>query len=65
MRLAEGRLAVPNRLEVYVGENDWQSNPANVQALFGDTSARVTVAPGAGHTLPTEFVAGLLDELLN
>ncbi len=60
----EGRLTVPNRLEVYVGENDWQSNPANVQALFVGTTARVTVVPGAGHRLPQQYVKSMLDEWL-
>lgn len=60
----EGRLTLPNRLEVYVGEDDWQSNPASVQALFGDTMARITVVPNAGHMLPKQFVGELLDRLV-
>ncbi len=60
----EGRLTVPKRLEVYVGENDWQSNPASVQALFEGTTARVTVVPGAGHMLPKEYVRDVLDRVL-
>jgi len=61
----QGIFITPERLSVYVGSEDWQSNPSNVQKLFADTSAEVTVVAGAGHMLPKEFVAGLLDELLN
>ncbi len=59
-----GSLVVPSQLEIYVGENDWQSNPACVLTLFSGTSARVTVVPGAGHMLPKEYVQDMLDRVL-
>jgi pimeloyl-ACP methyl ester carboxylesterase len=63
--VSEGQFVVPNRLEIYVGQDDWQSNPMNVQRLFANTGVEVTVVAGAGHMLPKEFVARLLDDLLN
>ncbi len=37
----EGRFVVPDRLEIYVGQDDWQSNPASVSKLFRHTGATV------------------------
>ena len=62
--VSEGRFIVPNRLEIYVGQEDWQSNPANVHRLFQHTEATITVVPNAGHMLPKEFVGKLLDRLI-
>ena len=60
----EGRFVVPDRLEIYVGQDDWQSNPASVSKLFRHTGATVTIVPDAGHMLPKVFVGQLLDKLI-
>ncbi len=60
----EGRFVVPDRLEIYVGQDDWQSNPASVIKLFQHTGAAVTIVHDAGHMLPKAFVGKLLDELI-
>ena len=61
---SENKLIVPSRLEIYVGEHDWQSNPISVRKLLGHTSAAITVVPNAGHMLPIEFVGKLIDRLI-
>ena len=60
----EGRFVVPDRLEIYVGQDDWQSNPASVSKLFRHTGATVTIVHDAGHMLPKVFVGQLLDKLI-
>ena len=60
----EGRFVVPDRLEIYVGQDDWQSNPASVSKLFQHTGAVVTFVPDAGHMLPKAFVGKLFDRLI-
>ncbi|MBS7404957.1 MAG: alpha/beta hydrolase [Oxalobacter sp.] len=60
----EGRFVVPDRLEIYVGQDDWQSDPESVGKLFQHTKAAVTIVPDAGHMLPKAFVGKLLDKLI-
>ncbi len=63
--LAEaGDLTVPRECEMHVGEEDWQSIPANVQALGRLTSIPVNVVPGGGHDLGKDYVGPLLDRWL-
>lgn len=63
--LAEaGDLTVPRVCEMHVGEEDWQSIPANVQALGQLTGIAVTVVPAGGHDLGKEYVGPLLDKWL-
>ena len=60
--LAEaGHFKVPRQCEMHVGEEDWQSIPANVQALGRLTGISATVVPGAGHNLGVNYVSSLLD----
>jgi hypothetical protein len=54
----------PSSCEIHVGEDDWQSIPANVQAFGRLTGVMVTVVPKAGHSLQKEYVADLLDRWL-
>lgn len=63
--LAEaGQFKVPAHCEIHVGEEDWQSIPANVQAFGGLTGIPVTVVPQGGHDLGKEYVGPLLDRWL-
>lgn len=63
--LAEaGEFKAPTRCEIHVGEEDWQSIPANVQAFGRLTGIPVTVAPGRGHDLGRDYVGPLLDRWL-
>jgi hypothetical protein len=63
--LAEaGQFPTPVRAEIYVGSEDWQSIPANVQAFGALTGIPVTVVPDGGHNLPKAYVGALLDRLL-
>ena len=65
MRLsAEGRYTTPSRIEIHVGELDWQSVPANVLGFAAPLGIPVTVAPGLGHMLGREYVGPLLDQWL-
>jgi hypothetical protein len=47
-----------------VGEEDWQSILANVQAFGQLTGIPVTVAPKGGHDLGKAYVGPLLDRWL-
>lgn len=63
--LAEaGQFPTPFRAEIHVGSEDWQSIPANVQALGALTGIPVTVVPDGGHNLPKAYVGSLLDRWL-
>lgn len=63
--LAEaGQFNAPARCEIHVGEEDWQSIPANVEAFGRLTDIPVTVVPQGGHNLGKEYVGPLLDRWL-
>ncbi len=60
----EGQFSAPARCEIHVGEEDWQSIPANVQAFGHLTGISVTVVPKGGHNLGKDYVGSLLDRWL-
>lgn len=63
--LAEaGLLPIPLVCEIHVGEEDWQSIPANVQALGKLTGINVQVVANSGHDLDKKYVGLLLDNFL-
>jgi hypothetical protein len=63
--LAEaGRLAMPRVCEIHVGEKDWQSIPASVNALGRLSGIPVNVVQGCGHDLGKQYVGTLLDRWL-
>ena len=63
--LAEaGQFNTPACCEIHVGEEDWQSIPANVQAFGQLTGIPVTVVPQGGHDLCKAYVGPLLDRWL-
>lgn len=63
--LAEtGQFNAPTHCEIHVGEQDWQSIPANVQAFGRLTGIPVTVVPKGGHDLGKAYVGPLLDRWL-
>ena len=63
--LAEaGQFRAPATCEIHVGEEDWQSIPANVMAFGGLTGISVTVVPKVGHDLGKQYVGPLLDRWL-
>jgi len=59
------RYPVPKQCEIYVGSEDWQSNPENVTAMGSMLGINVTVVPDAGHRLPKDYVGSLLDRWLD
>jgi hypothetical protein len=59
-----GLYPIPNSCQIHVGSQDWQSIPDNVTAFAALVNAQVTVLEGAGHSLPKEYVASLLDTWL-
>ncbi len=64
--LAEAReFNAPACCEIHVGEEDWQSIPANVQAFGRLTGIPVTVVPQGGHDLGKAYVGPLLDRWLS
>jgi hypothetical protein len=63
--LAEaGQFNAPPRCEIHVGEEDWQSIPANVETFGRLTGIPVTVVPQGGHNLGKGYVGPLLDKWL-
>ena len=63
--LAEsGQFNAPARCEIHVGEDDWQSIPADVHSFGQLTGIPVTVVPKSGHNLGKTYVGPLLDHWL-
>jgi hypothetical protein len=56
----EKKLTLPLKCEIHVGSEDWQSYP-NAKAFGNLVGITVHVVEGAGHGLPKEYVASLLD----
>jgi hypothetical protein len=56
-----GKFLVPLNCEIHVGSEDWQSCP-NVTAFAEMVGLKLNVVPRAGHMLPKEYVAKLLDQ---
>ena len=61
---SKGLYPIPQSCQIHVGSQDWQSIPSNVTAFAALVNAQVTVLEGAGHSLPKEYVASLLDTWL-
>lgn len=59
-----GEFPRPQNCQIYVGQEDWQSNPVNVKAFGELLGLDVTVVPNAGHSLPKDYVGNLLDTWL-
>lgn len=50
--IGQGTYPAPVRCEIHVGEHDWQSVPANVQAIGRALSWRVSIVPEVGPSYP-------------
>jgi len=61
---SQGKYPAPHHCEIHVGSDDWQSNPDNVTTFATLVNAQVTVVKDAGHSLPKEYVATILDSWL-
>jgi hypothetical protein len=61
---SKGLYPIPSSCQIHVGSQDWQSIPHNVTAFAALIHAQVTVLEGAGHSLPKEYVASMLDNWL-
>lgn len=59
-----GQFPTLRNCQIHVGEDDWQSIPANVMKFAEPLEIPVTVVPKGGHMLEREYVAKLLDEWL-
>lgn len=62
--IGQGAYPAPVRCEIHVGEHDWQSVPANVQAIGRALGLRVSSVPEIGHQLPKAYVGALLVDWL-
>lgn len=62
--IAHGQVPTPRCCEMHVGEEDWQSSPANVVALGEALALPVHVVPRNGHNLEIRYVGALLDRWL-
>lgn len=56
-----GSLPRHRSCEVWVGQDDWQSVPADVQKVGAALGASVTVVPQRGHLLGADVVGPVLD----
>ena len=63
--IEQGQMTAPLNAEIHTGELDWQSHPPAVKKLGEALSIPVHVVPSAGHGLPKEYVAKVLDKALN
>lgn len=59
-----GEYPIPLNCEIHAGENDWQSNPQNVNKIGNYFACKVNIVPNAGHMLPKEYVKSVLDNFL-
>ena len=57
------KFPTPKNCQIYCGELDWQSNPKNVGSFATMLGVELTIVPNAGHMLPKEYVASLLDDI--
>jgi pimeloyl-ACP methyl ester carboxylesterase len=63
--IEQGQMTAPLNAEIHTGELDWQSYPPAVKKLGEALSIPVHVVLNAGHGLPKEYVAKVLDKALN
>ena len=57
-----GKFPTPQKCQIHVGSEDWQSNPEDVTRFGELVGLRIDVVPGAGHMLPREYVGNILDK---
>ena len=55
----------PLDCQMYVGGDDWQSNPSNVTQLGKLLNITVNVVPNNGHMLDKTYVSDLLSSWLS
>jgi predicted alpha/beta hydrolase family esterase len=63
-KAAQGLLPSPASCEIWVGSDDWQSVPQQVEKLGATIGAAVTVVQGRGHLLGEDVVGPVLDRWL-
>ena len=54
-----------DKAEIHVGSEDWQSNPDAIWKFGEAFSIPVTIVPGKGHMLGSDYVGQLLDRWLS
>ena len=54
-----------SQAEIHVGSEDWQSNPDAIWKFGEAFSIPVTIVPGKGHMLGSDYVGQLLDRWLS
>ena len=59
-----GKFSKPNKCQIHVGTEDWQSVPENVVKFAELVGVDVTLVDGAGHVLGKNYVDDLLDQWL-
>lgn len=60
----EGKFAAPAKCQIYVGSEDWQSNPTAVSEFGSRVGVDVHVVHETGHQLDVKYVGMLLDHWL-
>ena len=63
--LASGRYPLPCKLQVHVGELDWQANPDRWKALAPEIGVDLYVVPEQGHRLDHGYVRSLLERWIS
>ena len=62
-KMAElGKFPTPQKCQIHVGSEDWQSNPEDVTRFGKLVGLKIDVVAGAGHMLPREYVGNILDK---
>jgi hypothetical protein len=60
-----GSFPKPHRIEVHVGEKDWQAGPQALVEFCNAVRIDVHLVAGRGHTLGSDYVGPLLHNWLN
>jgi len=62
--IKESAFPLPNKMEIYVGDSDWQSPHQRAVTFAQAVGGNCQVVPNTGHELGKEYVASVLDKWL-
>jgi len=63
--IEENAFPIPHKIEIHVGDNDWQSPHERCTQFSKAVGGECHVVSGAGHQLSKDYVSSVLDEWLS
>ena len=57
----DGSFPIPNKIEIHVGDNDWQSPYKRAKQFAAAMDGYCNVVPNTGHQLGKDYVSSILD----